>query len=172
VVGLPLGIFVFLHVSVDLLKLLAGVAVLFMAFAASGRFGSFDRNGDAEGARSLDIGVGVLSGLMSACLAMPGPVAAARMAALRHAKDTIRATILVLFVFSYGAAIALQAALVGVSWDTLSHAATLTPATLIGIYLGRKSVAWISERTFRRLIVALLLVTSVSLLVNSFVALF
>lgn len=98
---------------------------------------------------------------------MPGPVAAARMSALGHAKDTIRATVLVMFVFSYSAAIGLQAALVGVSGETLKLTATLVPATLIGVGLGKLSVAWISERLFRRLIVGLLLATALSLLAGS-----
>ncbi len=171
-VGLPIGILVFVQVSVDLLKLLAGLAVLFMAFSATGLLGLDPLNGKARGARVKDYGIGVLSGAMSASLAMPGPVAAAHMSSLAYAKDTIRATILVMFVFSYSAAIAFQAVLVGVSGETLSLAATLVPATLIGIFLGRISVGWISERGFRWLISIVLVATSISLLVVSFKGLF
>ncbi len=166
-IGLPIGIVVFLLVSVDLLKLLAGLAVLSMAYSLTGLPGLARLNGKAREGRLHDLGVGILSGAMSASLAMPGPVVAASMSALSHAKDTIRATILVMFVFSYSAAIGFQAVLVGVSGETLSLAATLTPATVIGILLGQKSVAWISERGFRRLISSILVVTSVSLLLSS-----
>ena len=103
---------------------------------------------------------------------MPGPVAAADMSSLAHAKDTIRATILVMFVFSYTAAFAVQAVFAGVRRETLTLAATLTPATLIGILLGRMSVAWISESGFRRMISIVLVATSISLLVASFMGLF
>lgn len=170
--GLPIGIVVFVQVSVDLLKLLAGLAVLFMALSATGLLRPEPLNGKARGARVKDYGIGVLSGAMSASLAMPGPVAAAHMSSLAYAKDTIRATILVMFVFSYSAAIAFQAVLVGVSGETLSLAARLAPATLIGILLGRISVGWIGERGFRRLISIVLFATSISLLVVSFKALF
>lgn len=170
--GLPIGIVVFVQVSVDLLKLLAGLAVLFMALSATGLLRPEPLNGKARGARVKDYGIGVLSGAMSASLAMPGPVAAAHMSSLAYAKDTIRATILVMFVFSYSAAIAFQAVLVGVSGETLSLAARLVPATLIGILLGRISVGWIGERGFRRLISIVLFATSISLLVVSFKALF
>ncbi|MCZ6524024.1 MAG: sulfite exporter TauE/SafE family protein, partial [Alphaproteobacteria bacterium] len=170
--GLPIGIVVFVQVSVDLLKLLAGLAVLFMALSATGLLRQEPLSGKARGARVKDYGIGVLSGAMSASLAMPGPVAAAHMSSLAYAKDTIRATILVMFVFSYSAAIAFQAVLVGVSGETLSLAATLVPATLIGILLGRISVGWIGERGFRRLISIVLFATSISLLVVSFKALF
>ena len=165
--GLPIGILVFVSVGVDLLKLLAGAAVLFMATAASGRFGARNRGADTAGGRLRDIGTGVISGVMSASLAMPGPVAAARMAALAHAKEAIRATILMLFVFSYSAAIALQAALADISRETWWLAVTLVPATLAGILLGRLSLAWISESLFRRLIVVVLLATAAGLLLSS-----
>ena len=170
--GLPIGIVVFVQVSVDLLKLLAGLAVLFMALSATGLLRQEPLNGKARRAPVGDYGIGVLSGAMSASLAMPGPVAAAHMSSLAYAKDTIRATMLVMFVFSYNAAIAFQAVLVGVSGETLSLAARLVPATLIGILLGRISVDWISERGFRRLITIVLVATSISLLVVSLKALF
>lgn len=171
-VGLPIGIVVFLQVSVDMLKLLAGIAVLFMALSVMGLLGSARLNAKPRGGRFHDLGIGLLSGAMSASLAMPGPVAAAHMSSLAHAKDTIRATILVMFVFSYTAAFAFQAVFAGVPRETLTLAATLTPATLIGILLGRMSVAWITESGFRRMISVVLVATSVSLLVASFMGLF
>lgn len=167
-VGLPIGIVVFLQASVDLLKLLAGIAVLFMALSVTGLLGSAGSNAKPRGGRLHDLGIGLLSGVMSASLAMPGPVAAAHMSSLSHAKDTIRATILVMFVFSYSAAFALQGVFAGVPRETLTLAATLTPATLIGILLGRISVAWISESGFRRMLSIVLVATSISLLVVSF----
>ena len=171
-VGLPIGIVVFLQVSVDMLKLLAGIAVLFMALSVMGLLGSARSNANPRGGRLHDLGIGLLSGAMSASLAMPGPVAAAHMSSLAHAKDTIRATILVMFVFSYTAAFAFQAVFAGVPRETLTLAATLTPATLIGILLGRMSVAWISESGFRRMLSIVLVATSISLLVASLMGLF
>ena len=123
------------------------------------------------GQRNHDIGIGVLSGAMSASLAMPGPVVAARMSALACPKDAVRATVLMLFVYSYIAGLGFQWALVGVAVDTLWLAATLVPATLVGILLGRLSVAWISERVFRWLIITVLVATSLGLLVNAAVSL-
>lgn len=166
--GLPLGILVFLQVSVDVLKLLAGVAVLFMALSASGRFArspaAGDPRWDGRVDRRVDYGIGLLSGAMSASLAMPGPVAAARLSALARPKDTVRATVLVLFIPSYLAAMAFQAGFAAVQWPTLSLTASLVPATLVGVLLGRLSASRIGERAFRRLIVAVLLATAVSLL--------
>ena len=104
---------------------------------------------------------------MGASLAMPGPPIVARLSALGSAKDTVRATALALFVVSYGAALPLQALTVSISPQTMSLTLSLVPVTLIGIYLGRKSVAWISERAFRLLITSVLAATAVSVLANS-----
>ena len=119
--GLPLGVYGLLQVSVDVLKLVAAIAVLVMAALVTGRLGSGTGANGRISHRWRDVGVGVVSGAMSVSLAMPGPVAAAHMAVLNHTKEVIRATALVLFAFSYSAAIAFQALVVGVSRDTLSH---------------------------------------------------
>lgn len=166
--GLPLGIAVFLLVGVDMLKLLAGLAVLFMALITTGvlKFSSKDgapATGRVNG-RAKDLAVGVVSGAMCSSLGMPGPVVAARMMVLDQGKDSLRATVLVMFVFSYLAAIAVQAAMVGLDGDGLTLTAILAPATLIGVFCGKFAVEWISERAFRRIISVMLLATAASLL--------
>ena len=170
-IGLPIGIVVFMQVSIDLLKLLAGLAVLFMALNASGVLALSPRRGRTRRGELHNVAIGVLSGAMSSSLAMPGPVVAAHMTSLAFPKETIRATILVMFVFSYTAAMAFQAALVDVEREAMILTATLAPATVLGIVLGRLSVGWISERMFRRLLIVVLAATSVSLLFVSIRAL-
>ena len=165
--GLPLGIAVFLLAGVDGLKLLAGLAVLFMALITTGVLKFLPKHGAPDNARAMDLAVGVVSGAMCSSLGMPGPVVAARMMVLEQPKHTLRATVLVMFVFSYIAAIAVQAAMVGLSGDGLTLTATLAPATLVGVFCGKFSVEWISERAFRRIISVMLLATAASLLIVS-----
>ena len=69
-------------------------------------------------------------------------------------------------------AFAFQAGLVGLSRPAWSLTASLLPAPLIGVFLGRLAVARISERAFRGLIVAVLIATSLSLFAKSFGGLF
>jgi uncharacterized membrane protein YfcA len=95
---------------------------------------------------------------------MPGPVVAARMMASERSKESVRATILVMFVGSYIAAIAAQALMGGIPRDNLTLTASLAPATLIGVFLGRFAVSWISERGFRWILSIILVVTAASLL--------
>lgn len=162
--GMPLGILIFTQIGIDLLKLLAGFAVMFMALIIMGLL-KFNRDGAAPSdGRVPDLLVGVVSGAMCSSLAMPGPVVAARMMALGAAKETVRATVLVMFVFSYMAALAAQALMVGVSSDSLTLSASLAPATLVGVFVGRYCVAWISERGFRWILSIVLSVTALGLL--------
>jgi uncharacterized membrane protein YfcA len=162
--GMPLGIFIFTQIGIDLLKLLAGVAVAFMALIIMGVL-KFSRAGAApSGGRVPDLLVGVVSGAMCSSLAMPGPVVAARMMALEAPKETVRATILVMFGFSYLAAFAAQALMVGISSDGLTLSASLAPATLVGVLVGRYCGAWISERGFRWILSIVLTATAVGLL--------
>ena len=165
VAGFPMGILVFQAVSINMLKLLAGVAVMYMAVSVTGLLERSRPGGGARGVR--DLGAGVLSGLMSTSLAMPGPAVAARMAALAHSKDAIRATVLVTLALSNIGAVGFQAALVGIAPETLELAAWLAPATLAGVVVGRLIVGWFSERGFRIMLSLLLATTSLSLIVNA-----
>jgi uncharacterized membrane protein YfcA len=168
--GMPLGIIIFTQIDIDMLKLLAGVAVMFMALIIMGVL-KFKRQGAAPSeervpadGRVPDLLVGVVSGAMCSSLAMPGPVVAARMMALDAAKETVRATVLVMFVFSYFAALATQALMVGISTGSLTLSASLAPATLVGVFVGRYSVAWISQRGFRWILSIILTITALGLL--------
>ncbi len=165
IAGLPLGILAFQSVDVDTLKVGVGVCVVLTAVSVVNRLMRTRQPGAHPGNTVYDILTGVVSGAMSVSLAMPGPPAAARMAILALSKEQIRSTSLVLFTFSYAAAFAVQWALVGVTPGTLSLTLSLIPATLIGIYLGRQAVAWISERTFLWIIAAILTATAFTMLV-------
>lgn len=166
IIGLPLGMAVFASVSVDWLKALAGLAVLFMSFFAVA-LGRPDGESPHHSGRLQDLAAGAMSGAMSAALAMPGPAVAARMMTRGQSKVAIRATLLVLFVFSYTAAIVVQAAAVGVAAPTLELCARLAPATLLGVLIGKISAGRISEKLFRRTITLILVATAASLLLSA-----
>ncbi|MEM7170368.1 MAG: sulfite exporter TauE/SafE family protein [Pseudomonadota bacterium] len=170
-VGLPIGLWIFLQVSVDVLKALAGLAVLFMALLASGLCNSLFKKPNTsrnhKTGRALDGATGLVSGAMCGALAMPGPVVAARMVAMSRPKATTRATILALFVLSYGAALLLQAAMAGISQESLVLTLTLAPATILGVLAGRMTASRISEAVFRWTILLILVATAGGLLYDS-----
>lgn len=190
--GVPIGLAVFLSIEIGWLKLLAGLAVLFtLVFLLRSRPGegppgaestnpdsTKPESVDGETARAESVGaarpglleqisLGVVSGVMSGSLAMPGPVPAAWMSARSYSKHTIRATILTLFIFSYLAALALQAIMVGIGKETLRHGFLLAAPTLAGVIAGRFLTDRLTERAFRRVLISVLTATAGGLFVGS-----
>ncbi len=167
VAGLPLGLAVFLSIEIDLLKLLAALAVLFtLAFVFIARPSTAARGPRPTGWME-PLSMGVLSGVMSGALAMPGPIPAAWMAARSYDKQTVRATLLAMFLFSYLAAFGLQATLAGVSGETIWQGVLLAPPTVIGVFAGRLLAARLTERVFRRVLISVLGATTISLFLSS-----
>ncbi|MCZ6626848.1 MAG: sulfite exporter TauE/SafE family protein [SAR324 cluster bacterium] len=167
VVGIPLGLFIFLNIGIDLLKLLAGLAVLFTLVLAVRTNATTPAGGGRSSGRIEQFFLGAVSGVMSGSLAMPGPVPAAWMSARAYGKDTVRATMLAMFLFSYLAALALQASVAGISRETLWQCLLLTPPTLAGVVIGRPLAARLSERLFRWVLIAVLAATTIGLFYDS-----
>ena len=110
--------------------------------------------------------MGLIAGLMGGSLAMPGPVPAAWMSARGFGKDTIRATLLVMFVVAYSIALALQLIFSDVTSDTLKITANLALPTIAGLPLGHILAARVSESSFRWLLISMLAFTALFLLAS------
>ncbi len=160
IIGIPAGLYVFLIVDIVLLKALAGLAVLMTVFFVLRGNGITATTIRRESNDRQAVPVGVVSGLMGGSLGMPGPVPAAWMSATGHDKRTIRASILMLFVFSYAATFLLQVPLAGVSAQTILTCVYLAPATIMGILFGRVLAKWLTEQVFRWLLVVILFATA------------
>ncbi|USG62566.1 sulfite exporter TauE/SafE family protein [Sneathiella marina] len=167
VLGLPLGLLIFLNVNVVMLKLLAGAAISLTALLVIRNNIMRTRPAAAAPSKRGALVTGVASGLMSSSLAMPGPVVAAWMSATGIEKQVVRATTLTLFVFSYGAALLFQIPFAGVESTTLWTCLKLVPATIAGIYAGSLIVNWLTERVFSWLIIVILLLTAAILFASS-----
>ena len=163
-VGIPAGAVAYALVSIVTLKLLAAVVVLVMC--ASITFSWPKSAGHKSDGGRADIMVGTLSGLMSATLAMPGPAPAAWMTLKNETRDSVRSTILTLFLFSYPAAIACQAWFAGITVEPFRQCLLLAPATIVGVFVGRGLVKRIDQKTFRRIISVILLATGIALLAD------
>ena len=166
--GVPLGILVFVRIDIVMLKLMAGIAVAFMAMTAAGVFERFKRRDSPTSDVRAAWGLGIASGAMSSSLGMPGPVPAAWMVTRRFPKSVIRATILVMFVPSYAAALAFQAFTPGIDNESIRWSLELLPATIAGVVTGRILEHRIGEHTFKRIITIVLVCTSLLLLVDVF----
>lgn len=166
-VGIPVGLVIFLSIEIDLLKLLAGLAVLFTLVFVLRAKAPTPLAGGGGGGKLEQLSMGAISGAMSGSLAMPGPIPAAWMLARGYDKATVRATILAMFIFSYPAALALQAFLVGVSSETVWQSMILAPPALVGVYIGRWLAALLTERIFQWALISVLAATTIFLFFSS-----
>lgn len=168
VLGLPLGLLIFLNVDIVMLKILAGTAISLTALLVIRNNIMRTKSAAIGPSKRGALITGVASGLMSSSLAMPGPVVAAWMSAARIEKQVVRATTLTLFVFSYGAALLFQIPFADIESATLWTCLKLVPATIAGVYVGRLIVTWLTERVFSWLIIVILLLTATFLFASSF----
>ena len=166
-VGIPLGVVIFLVIDLILLKVLTGLVVMISVLFITDRVGGRATMLPRASSTVRDLTVGIMAGIMNASLAIPGPLPVARMVRLGVTPETIRATILALFVFAYPVVITLQALMAGVSPATLKVTAALLPATLVGILAGRILASRITERMFIRITVVLLVASSLGLFINT-----
>lgn len=162
--GIPAGAVAYALFSLVALKLLAGVVVLMMCAQIVLNWPSQNKRPLSDSRPALLIGA--VSGLMSATLAMPGPAPAAWMTLTNENRDAVRATILSLFLFSYPVAIAFQATLTTMTAEPFRQTLYLLPATVAGVYLGRRLATHVNQRTFRRIISVILLGTGLALLAD------
>ncbi|SHJ82226.1 Sulfite exporter TauE/SafE, partial [Shimia gijangensis] len=163
-IGTPIGALAFLTLTISSLKLCAAVIVGFMTLVAAGvlsRFPIFEND-----TRIRRVGIGVVSGILNAALAMPGPAVAAYATAIKSDKSTIQATTLVTFLLAYPVAFAFQAVFVGISNEALEISMKLVLPTLSGTVLGASVARFVPERLFKSVTV-LFLIMSVLLLVSA-----
>ncbi len=165
--GIPAGLYVYLTFDIAAIKLLAGIVVLAMLIPLAGFLPRNVKDGPPDTGRTQGIAAGVLSGIMSACLAMPGPVPAAWLSYANYSKDVVRATILALFLFSYPAVLAVQSFLEGGNVEAWWNSLLLLPATAVGILSGRMLANHINETLFRRIVMAILAGTGIGLLIDA-----
>ena len=162
-VGSPVGLLIFLNLNIVFLKAFAGLAVAYTMFVILHNKPASSHAPQPATTATEQISIGVMSGIMGASLAMPGPIPAAWMSTKGFSKETIRATILVMFVFAYVVALALQYGLAGIGADAMRLSAMLAPSTIVGILVGRLLAGRLTEQTFRWLLVIILASTAIIL---------
>ncbi len=162
-VGSPVGLLIFLNLNIVFLKAFAGLAVAYTMFVILRNKPASSHAPQPATTATEQISIGVMSGIMGASLAMPGPIPAAWMSTKGFSKETIRATILVMFVFAYVVALALQYGLAGIGADAMRLSAMLAPSTIVGILVGRLLAGRLTEQTFRWLLVIILASTAIIL---------
>lgn len=169
VVGIPIGLLAFENADVDQLKIFAAIAILtFVAMTVFQGSGAARRGKSSAGESSefpsefrspSAVGVGLVAGVMTTALGMPGPPVVLYLTSVGIGKDRTRSITLTFFAVSYGAALLLQTATVGVSAGVWTTAAILVPVAAIGALLGDVLSRRISESVFRKVVLTLVAAT-------------
>lgn len=147
------------------------IGLLLLAAAVASRFGWAMA---LEPTRGVRFAAGVVSGLFNGVAAIGGIALAVLLSTSAMAPAMMRATMIVLFLFTDLYALAVAAlmpgggaeggadggpALLGV--QTLRWALFLAPAMLLGVWVGQRSFAGISPERFRRIVLDLLIAIAV-----------
>ncbi len=165
---IPMGVALLAWLPETPLRLLIGS--LLLAAALASRFGLAMA---LEPTRGVRFGAGVVSGLFNGVAAIGGTALAVLLSTSAMPPAVMRATMIVLFLFTDLYALAVAAlmpaagggggeaggALLGA--QTLRWAFFLAPAMLAGIWVGQRSFADISPERFRRIVLDLLIVIAV-----------
>lgn len=158
VVFIPLGVATLAWLPETPLRLVIGALMLTAALLL--------RNGVALGlapTRGVRVAAGVVSGYVNGLAAIGGIAVAVIMSTAQMAPVAMRATLIVMFLFTDLYALA-SAALLGAGGasllgaQTLQHALWWAPAMLAGIWVGHRGFKRVSTARFRELVLNLLIV--------------
>ncbi|MDH5541185.1 MAG: TSUP family transporter, partial [Rhizobacter sp.] len=157
---IPVGIALLAWVPETPLRLLIGALLLLAALLL--------RSGISLAlapTRAVRLGVGLVSGLVNGLAAIGGIAVAVMLSTAQMLPEAMRATMILLFLFTDLYALA-WAGLVWLSsaapvsllgTDTLRWAAWLATAMLVGIWIGSRSFSGVSPQQFRRQVLNLLI---------------
>ena len=171
-IGSPIGIVFFSHLDLNWIKVLAAIVILIVTIWNAYLYfipmilkqDLIDQSD--QGKQTMQVGVGVASGILGTTLAMPAPLVMLYLSGTSYDKQAIRSTILVFFILAYGLALFCQMVTAGVEIQTWKIASTLCPAALIGVFIGHKLAPLLSIFYFRLIVFVTLMITSLVMLAN------
>lgn len=170
IIGFPIGIYLYLKMELQTIK--ASVAVFIILISIQNAWQMFIAK---NGKGTIDVGllpkpilsiVGFFSGILGVAMAMPGPTLMLFLSKTMLRKNEIRAVMMAVFVFAYTGATIMQMIFAGISYDTWVTSLIVTPAALIGVYLGHQLSKKINEKMFKGLILIILALTGIFMLLN------
>lgn len=165
IIGFPVGVYVFSVINLETLKIMVAIFLILISIENGWRLWH-GKDGTEKHNKGLLAGVGVISGVLGASLAMPGPLVMAYLSRTKLSKDEIRATMISFFVFAYIAILIIQIAFIGVARETWINSGYLIPAALLGVFAGHQFSKKINERLFKGLILAILVIAGAVILIN------
>lgn len=161
VMGLIFGIFIYLFLDIQLLKMTVGALILFLTILLILKL-TINRT------QNKDFITGGISGLLTTSIGVPGPPLLLYFSGAGIDKTTLRSTTLAYYLFVYFVSLVMQISFGGTSKETWIFSLIAIPPLFTGIMLGQLFFKWISQKVFRIITYIILMFTGVYLLVTSF----
>ncbi|GFN22309.1 sulfite exporter TauE/SafE family protein [Thermanaeromonas sp. C210] len=155
-VGIPLGVYIFLHFNVQELKLMTGIVTALCSLMLLR--GVTIKN--ATGTLWERI-IGSISGFLTGSIGMPGPPIILFLSNQHLPKERFRATSAAYFTLVYPASLLLLISLGGINAHVALTALTLIPFAVLGGYLGYRLFPLIPQAQFQRGVPLLVLGTAI-----------
>lgn len=159
-IGLPLGIIVFLLVDIPKLKLAIGIVILLLTALLLLKL-------RIEQKPNRDIVIGGLSGSLTTSIGMPGPPLLLYFSGTDTAKETLRGTTLVYYLFIYSISLLIQIVFAGTSMTVWKSSLFALPLVWLGLYAGQYLFLKVNQTGFRIFMYIILFFTGFYLLVSS-----
>lgn len=162
--GGMIGVLIYAYANADLLRLIIGILLLLVTALILIKI-RLRRTGSRDGL------VGVVSGMLTSGLGMPGPPLLLYFAGAGMEARVLRSTTLAYFLFIYALSLALQIAVASSSAEIWMRTLGLLPATAIGMFVGNALFYKVSQVLFMRMAYAILVVTGLYLVASTLSAL-
>ncbi|KJS83846.1 MAG: membrane protein [Peptococcaceae bacterium BICA1-8] len=159
-IGALPGFFIFLFLDVQPLKIF--VSILILAFSAL-----LMANINIKESNVRGVITGVLSGILTTSIGMPGPPLLIYFAGARIEKAVLRSTTMAYFVFIYSVSLLLQLTMHNIAKNIWISTLWSIPFLLIGIYLGERLFMKLDQQLFYKIIYWLLVLTGIYLLITT-----
>lgn len=156
-IGVPLGLGLFLFADVSWLKLLTSALILMLT-------GLLIAKVQVKRSNTGDLVAGGMAGLLTASLGMPGPPLLIYLTGMGMDKEKLRSTTLTYFVFVYSLSLGIQIYFTGIT-RTVGYAVLESlPLVFLGIFWGQRLFKYLNQKVFTRIIYVILLITGLYLL--------
>lgn len=159
--GLPIGVVIYAFMDVHWLKILISILILLITLLLVFNF-KFQQS------KQRDIIAGVISGLLTTSIGMPGPPLLIYFSGIGADKTTLRSTTLSFYMFIYTASLFMQIAVSGQSdqfvWNISIYS---IPIVIIGTMAGQLLFKRLNRRMFQKITYTLLFLTGSYLLISS-----
>ncbi|MCR5427968.1 MAG: sulfite exporter TauE/SafE family protein [Lachnospiraceae bacterium] len=163
VLGSIPGALLLKNTDVRYLKIVSGAVVLLIGIEMLLREYNI---GKLKESKPLLYAIGVLSGVLCGLFGI-GALLAAYVGRVTETGDEFKANISAVFIVDNTFRIVLYSLLGVITPDSVKQAALLLPVMLVGLFAGIKSAKYLDEKTVRKLVIVLLIVSGAVLVIKN-----